>query len=515
MTPAHPRRSRRGRPAAALLTLLALAAALPAAAAPAPPGPAAGRAPAWTSCVRGPDDDAGKRLEATGARCAEVTVPLDHTRPDGPALTLAVARIPATDRAHRIGTLVVNEGGPADPVVDYLPDRRAALGTVGARYDVVGIDPRFAGRNAPLDCGWPTGTYMRSAGTTRADFDRMAAFQRDLAARCHQGPTAALLPHASTRNAARDMDLVRAALGERRISYLGVSYGTYLGEVYAALFPGRLDRVVLDGVHEPHHLAPWPEYGTERVNEEALDDWARWTAAHHARYGLGRTPRQVRATVDAVVTAAAREPLAVGPYRIDRHVMPVLLYAVLGEDTAEADGQIADMMRTLKQAAESGPVEPDPGLAELLPALLTGRDSAYAGSQTAYLCADAPGPRDLQTHWRAVERSRARHPLFGPFVNDTTPCVFWTPPREPPADAPGDLPALLVNATGDPRVPYAEARALHARWPSSRLVTVAHSYRHAVYGLTYANACVNDTVNAYFADGRLPAGDLTCTAARP
>ncbi|WP_329403332.1 alpha/beta hydrolase [Streptomyces melanogenes] len=480
----------------------------------APPSTAAARpAPVWHSCVRDAQDTTGQELDKAGARCAEVKVPLDHTRPGGPAVTVAVARIRATDTAHRIGALVVNEGGPADPVIDYLLDRRAALGDLAARYDLVGIDPRFAGRNAPLDCHWPTSTYFRGAGEDRAGFDRMTAFQRELAAKCRRD-AAALLPYASTRNAARDLDLVRTALGERRISYLGISYGTYLGEVYTAMFPGRTDRMVLDGVHEPHHLAPWAEYGTEEVNENALRHWARWAAPRDAAYGLGATPDAVLATVDRIRTTAARRPFTVGTYRVDEHVLPVLVYGVLGDDLARSDADIAVMVGTLKRAAETGHAEPDPGLAEMLPGLFTGQYSAYGSTQTAYLCADTPGPRDPEVYRRAVERSRAAHPLFGPVLNDITPCPFWPAPRERPTVVDNDVPALMVNATGDPRVPYSEALAMHAKWPSSRLITVEDSYRHAVYGLTYGSACVNGAVNAYLADGRLPGADLRCPAAR-
>ncbi|MBT2382981.1 alpha/beta hydrolase [Streptomyces sp. ISL-11] len=496
------------------------AAALPAGAAALPAGAAArpaggdplGRfsrqSPAWHSCVRGPEDAPGKELEAVGGRCAEVTVPLDYARPGGRTLTVAVARVPATDTAHRAGTLVVNEGGPADPVIENLTARRAAMKDVGARYDLVGVDPRFTGRNTSLDCGWTTASYFRWAGTDRAGFDRMAAFERDLATRCRE-QAGDLLPYASTRNAARDMDLVRGVLGERRISYLGISYGTYLGEVYTAMFPGRTDRVVLDGVHEPGRLAPWPIHGTEQAHDDALRDWADRAAAHHGTYGLGGTADAVLATVARIQTAAVERPLTVGTYRLDQHVVPLLLLASLGDDTARGDAYVAGMVRTLRQAAGTGRAEPDELLAELLPELLTAKGSPYGSTQTAYLCADTPGPRDVEVFRRAVERSRARHPLFGPLLNDVTPCAFWTPSRERPTVVDNDVPALLLNATGDPRVPYATARAMRARWHSSRLVIVEGSFRHGVYG-AYGNACVDDTVNAYLADGRLPGADRTC-----
>ncbi|AZQ70231.1 MULTISPECIES: alpha/beta hydrolase [Streptomyces] len=497
--------------AAALATVLALIAA-PRTAVAAP----AAQPLSWGSCVRGPDDSAGRELEAAGARCARLAVPLDHTRPGGRTVTVALARIPAADTAHRIGTLVVNEGGPGDPVIDFLPARRTALGATGARFDLVGVDPRFTGRSTPLDCGWETGSYFRSAGHDRAGFRRTAAFEQDLARRCRTRADARdLLPHASTRNVARDLELVRAALGEQRLSYLGISYGTYLGEVYTAMFPGRTDRMVLDGVHEPGHLAPWPEYGTESANEAALRHWAAWAAARNGTYGLGASADDVLATVAGIAGASAHRPLRVGDYLLDEHVVPVLFYGVLGADTEATDAQIAVMTGTLKKAATEGRAEPDPALAELLPSLLSAQSSAYASAQTAFLCADTPGPHDAEVFWHAVQRSRHRHPLFGPLLNNTTPCAFWDPPREGPTTVDGDTPALMLNATGDPRVPYNEAQAMHTRWPSSRMITVTDSFRHAVYGTDYGNACVNDAVNAYLASGNLPPTDLKCTAGRP
>jgi len=230
------------------------------------------------------------------------------------------------------------------------------------------------------------------------------------------------------------------------------------------MFPGRTDRVVLDGVHDPSRLAPWAEYGTEQVNEDALRHWAG-------------------STLDGIQSAAVRRPLAIGPYRVDRHVAPLFEYAVLGDDTEEVDALIAGVLRTLKQAADTGHAEPDAFLTAFLAAALTGDGSAYGSTQTAYLCADTPGPRDTEVHWRAIERTRARHPLFGTLLSNVTPCSFWPRPKEQPiTTVHNNIPALMVNATGDPRVPYSGARQMHARWPASRFVTVTGSHRHGVGG---------------------------------
>ncbi|MGW2619521.1 alpha/beta hydrolase [Streptomyces sp. NPDC001500] len=472
----------------------------------------------WKSCVLGPDDAAGEALEKAGARCADVTVPLDYTRPDGRTITVALSRIKAVDTARRVGALLLNTGGPGGQGIADPPWVHDAMKDVAGRYDIVGVDPRFVGRSTPLDCGWPTGSPFRWAGEDRAGFARVTALARDLAARCRK-THADVLPYVTTRNTARDMDVVRAALGERRISYLGYSYGTYLGEVYATMFPGRTDRMVLDGVIDPARYSPRLLVGTEEANERALSHWAAWAAARDAEYGLGTTRKAVLATVDRILRTAGERPLVIGggsrTYRLDAHTVPFVVFNGLSDDTDEARRSFASSLRTLHQAARGRHAEPDADFASGLDFLLKGGDggSAYGSVQTAILCGDAPAPRDPEVYWRDVQRSRARHPLIGPFTHDITPCAFWDRPRERPTAVRHDFPALMVNATGDPRTVYAGASAMHDAWPSSRLVTVAGSDRHGVYG-AYGDECADRTVNAYLRTGELPSTDVTCSAPR-
>ncbi|WP_318199811.1 alpha/beta fold hydrolase [Streptomyces sp. SCL15-4] len=512
----HRPRHRAARAASAVA--LALAGALSLGAAPAPAAPARPAADPlaryhhqqlhWKSCLLGPDDTIGKELEQAGAQCADVTVPLDYARPDGRTLTVAISRIRGTDTAHRVGALLLNSGGPGGQTLGDPPFVRRAMRQVAARYDVVGVDPRFVGRSTPLDCHWPTGSMIRGAGTDRAGFEREAGFAADLARRCrtHAGD---LLPYSSTRNTARDMDVIRAALGERRISYLGYSYGSYLGQVYATMFPGRIDRVVLDGVIDPARYGPRLLRGTENANRHALRGWADWTAAHHTAYGLGRTRATVLATVEAVRSAAARTPLRVGDYRLDDHVLPVIVFNGLSQDNPTAYGDFAEGVRDLRRAAEGRAVTPSPWLASALEFTLTGHESGYGSAQTSILCGDVPAPRDPETYWRDLRHAGKKDRLFAPVTDNINPCAFWGPPRERPTAIRADLPALLVNATGDPRTTYPGARAVRRDWPGSRLVTLRDADQHAVYGV-YGSRCVDATVNAYLATGRLPATDVGC-----
>ncbi|MFF3123638.1 alpha/beta hydrolase [Streptomyces sp. NPDC057908] len=157
------------------------------------------------------------------------------------------------------------------------------------------------------------------------------------------------------------------------------------------------------------------------------------------------------------------------------------------------------------------PVEPSEALAGQLEFLLTGECFASSSQMTAIVCGDVAERRGVGSYWRAVEASRERFPLAGPLANKITPCEFWDRPAEAPTVLDNDVPALLVNATGDPRTLYDGAEAMREQWPNSRLLTVEGARRHGLYG-EYGNACVDGRVNAYLRTGRLPAHDLTCEA---
>ncbi|MEU2871915.1 alpha/beta hydrolase [Streptomyces olivoreticuli] len=465
----------------------------------------------WVSCVKGPDDTTGRSLEKAGAQCADVTVPLDYADPGGRTITVAISRLKATDTRRRVGPLLLNFGGPGGLGLDGPPVIRKAMKDVGARYDIIGMDPRFVGRSTPLDCHWPVGHSIFSAGSGRAGFGRQVALHKDLAAKC-RATNASVLPHVSTRNTARDMDVIRVALGARKLSYLGYSYGTYLGTVYTQMFPGRYDRVVLDGAIDPRRYNPRLMRGAESENEQALAGWAAWAAKRHDTYGLGRTRAQVLATVDRVVETSARGlTLGTAPdvFRLDDTQVPTLIFSGIAEDTDAARAVFGERMSVLAKAAQGRPTRLSAEFKELLQESVTGKNSDFGSVQTAILCGDVAAPRDPEHYWRDIERSRAAHPLFGPLTNNIGPCAFWDRPREEPTQVRHDAPALIVSATGDPRTPHTGAVALHGMLPSSKLITLKGANQHGIYGY-YGNTCVDAQVNAYLATGELPASDRTC-----
>ncbi|MFJ4970872.1 alpha/beta hydrolase [Streptomyces sp. NPDC088755] len=467
---------------------------------------------AWGTCAQTPDDTTGRDLDQAGVQCADVTVPLDYTAPRGRTITVAVSRLKATDTRHRIGAILLNNGGPGGTALESPPVIRKAMKKVGSRYDIIGFDPRFVGRSTQLDCGWPVSFPWFSAGAGRAGFDRQVALSKSLADKCH-ATNASVLPHVTTRNTARDMDVIRSALGERRISYLGYSYGSYLGTVYTQMFPGRHDRMVLDGASAPDDYSPRLLKSGVRENDRALSAWVAWTAGHDTTYGLGHSRGAVLATVDRVMARAARSPLPIGTepevFQLDDTRIPTLIFMGVADDTDRARASLAERVSVLAKAAAGQPTSPSPEFREFLRYMLSGVDSPSGSVQMAIICGDVPAPRDPELYWRDIERSRAAHPLFGPLTENIGPCAFWDPPRENPTRIRHDAPALIVAATGDPRTTYRSSVALHDQLPSSRLLTLRGADRHGLYG-EYGNACVDAEVNRYLETGELPRRDEVC-----
>ncbi|GIJ46941.1 alpha/beta hydrolase [Virgisporangium aliadipatigenens] len=440
---------------------------------------------AWHACATGADDEIGTALDAAGARCGDLAVPLDFRRPRGRTITVALARIPATDRAQRRGALMVNPGGPGDAALGLALEVARSAPPIAAKYDLIGMDPRFVGRSSPLPCAWRDGFAMRSAGADRRAFEEGVAGVRDRATEC-AGVDPELLRHASTRETARDMDAVRAALGEPKLSYVGWSYGGYLGAVYTQLFPRRVDRFVLDSATGPDG-ADFRAMGAP--TEEALRHWAAWAAARDDTYRLGATTEAVMSTVDGLFAAPP----------IDAHLLPLVFFLPLRFEAEDTYATLANDVRAFTQGSHEVPES----LAPLL-----GPAQGTDGMPT--FCADRAVSRDPETYWRDIEAHRADEPHFGPLTRNLDACAFWpVRPVERLTRLGNAAPVLMVGSTGDPRTPYPGQLATHRALKGSRLVTLEGAYNHTVFGIV-DNACVDDTVLAYLLGGALPAANVTC-----
>ncbi|MET7409651.1 alpha/beta hydrolase [Streptomyces parvulus] len=433
-------------------------------------------------------------------QCASLKVPLDHARPRGRQITLALSRVPHTAAAYQ-GPLLVNPGGPggsgltlAGFVASSLPAK------VAAQYDVVGFDPRGVGRSSPaLDCRPGHFDPVRPdslPGTPQAERANLARAEAFADACGDQ--YADVLPYIDTVSAARDVDAIRAALGAERINYFGYSYGTYLGAVYAKLFPARVRRLALDSVVGPDDV--W--YDANLNQDLAFNDRHRaflaWVARHDAAYGLGGDPERVERAWYAMRAALAKEPAGgrVGASELEDTFIPGGYYNGYWPYLAEAFAAYAN----------DGDIGPLVEAYENFGAQDAAGDNGYS-VYTAVQCRDAAWPRDWEEwrddHWGLYEKA--------PFMvwNNAwynAPCASWpTGPRRPVDVANRDLPpALLFQATGDAATPYGGAVAAHRLLRGSALVVEEGGGNH---GITLSgNSCLDGHLAAYLADGTVPRG---------
>jgi pimeloyl-ACP methyl ester carboxylesterase len=466
---------------------------------------------AWHDCRANPNDPIAAQLAAVGALCGEMRVPLDYRHPDGRTISIAVDRRPAAGTAHKLGTLVVNAGGP-DESRSAVADAQSGAPALGARYDLVSFDPRFFGLSTPLNCGWPTDIEAHSQIATpdRTAFDANVAAARQLASLC--APYADELPFASTRDVARDMDILRATLGEQQISYVAPSYGGYLGAVYVQMFGRHVDRMVLDSTPDPNAFGPELNRDLASTDSAGLAHWAGWAAQRDAQFHLGNTTAGVLHTVSVISDAARRQPLQVGSFEVTADMLPGII------DPRHATGadafyqvwsaEVGDLLG----AANGMTVTPVPRLASYLGSFSDPTVSAtdHGSASAALECADRAAPRDPEFYWNDIQDHLATEPFYGPLRRNISPCAFWpVAPVEPPTTIGNHHRLLMVGGTGDPAVPYAGQLVMHQALHGSRMVTLNGAFGHVQY-LKAGNACVDTTVQNYLLGGPLPGHDLTC-----
>ncbi|MFE7352163.1 alpha/beta hydrolase [Streptomyces sp. NPDC057543] len=440
-------------------------------------------------------------------QCATLKVPLDYSDPGGKKIGIAVSRLKASSAKERRGVLLLNPGGSGlnMPVIPELtfPEE------VKRQYDLIGFDPRGVGQSSPVSCGLTDEEKNDERPYKAETFAKDVEWARTVADRCRakEGDT---LRHLTTRNTARDMDVIRAVLGERKISYLGFSYGTYLGAVYTQLFPQRTDRFVLDSATDPAGI--WRGMFQEMAEgvEPAITRWSEWTSQRSTTYNLGNTPAEVRATLWKLIAQADRTPIdsGGGPLTGD-DIRAELRAEFFRVQTA------AERVAELKKAAEdeksalSGTPERSPGPVPSAFARDIPSDND-AASAWAVLCADTrTWPRDPEQYRRDAIRDKARYPLYGDFASNIKPCAFWKQGSEPPTTVNNKVDALILQNEWDPQTPLAGAQGMHRALQSSRMVTVAGGEGHIVYG---SNSCADKSLTVYLTTGRLPAKDLTCRA---
>ncbi|MFK3980045.1 alpha/beta hydrolase [Micromonospora sp. NPDC050397] len=450
----------------------------------------------WEAC---PADVASPDLE-----CTTVRVPLDYRRPAGRQIDIAVSRLPSKDPSQRRGVLLTNPGGPGGGGLSYpgllvnpvFPEPLHQ--SVRDRYDVIGFDPRGVGHSAPVTCDYTPEQIARlnlPYPGNPADVLTDARIARTIARQCAASETAGMLPYITTANTARDMDRIREALGEPAISYLGASYGTYLGAVYTTLFPKRSDRIVLDS-----NLGPggYDHTAFQRLAlgmEQRFPDFAKFAAAN-PQYGLGVTPEQVRAKYFELAARLEQTPVQNIDGSLFRGTTFDLLYTDVGFTT----------LATIWQALDTGrPVPPAPP---------PGNPDNSLSSRLHVLCGDSNWPRSVRGYQRDVALYRMKYPLIGAAAAKIGPCAFWPAPIERPVRIGDRGPSnvLMVQNLRDPGTPLTGAWELRKAFGDRARMVTADQGGHGAYGLFARNTCANDTVTAFLTTGQRPHRDVACAA---
>ncbi|MGH9243968.1 MAG: alpha/beta hydrolase [Acidimicrobiales bacterium] len=506
-------RRRRTRVAVSVIVVSLVLGAAPAE----PSGAAAGGpnrqlAPAleWGPC---PDqDELDPRQE-----CALLPVPLDYRDPDGATIEIAVSRIQTSDPTLRRGVMLLNPGGPGGPGLD-LPTLFAQVmpPEVLARYDLIGFDPRTIGRSAPVTCG-RGGDFLDiitiipwlRPGGVRENAEIAEAWADDCLAHNPE-----LWPHATTANTARDMDQIRLALGEDKISYLGYSYGSYLGAVYGTLFPDQSDRFILDSVVNPFGVWRTVFRSWGPAIEIRFPDLTSWVAERDATYHLGSTSDAVRAMYFELAARLDAEPLPLPGFDLTGNLFrEETRGALYSDESFPAIASVWQLVDELTGGAAAA-VEQTDALAAGVTALFPDVPPDNGGAAIlSVLCDDARWPESVRTYARDVRIDGRLFPVAGSMAANIWACAFWPDLVEPPVRITDDGPSniLLVQTLRDPATPWFGAVGMRlALGQRSRSVTV-DAGDHGVY-LFGVNQCADAAATEFLVTGQLPARDQFCPA---
>ncbi|RSM34647.1 alpha/beta hydrolase [Amycolatopsis balhimycina DSM 5908] len=475
-----------------------------------------------------------------GSECATARVPLSYRDPAGPQISLALTKRPAKDPQHKIGTVFTNPGGPGSS--GRIPPRLSPV--MAARFDIVGFDPRGIRNSTPVTCSDdPADDAKLSPVFPVTEAEEAAAIRQvgEVTARCaqHAGP---LLGHMSTANVARDLDLLRRAVGDQQLSYLGTSYGTHLGEVYANLFPQRVRAMVLDGVLQPQEWTTGTlpgqsgepyiyRIGSYLGAQTALNTVMRECAAHaQCEFGEpGATEQSLHRKYDDLLATLRRGPVTL----TDSHgetqqitYQDLVMRMLSGLYNPDAAADLTPFLQTLYLAAQHpAATAPAPGHVPVPAPPRFSRAAepdepqiAYNTWHNAVACTDTDNPRDPRAVGRYARLAEAAAPGFASvWIYAGLPCASWLvtdPDRYTgPWNRPTANPVLLIgNRLGDPATPYEDAVSTSHLLGRARLLTADI----AGHGVAYdgRNQCVDQWLDGYLTDLTLPPAGTVCAAER-
>lgn len=444
--------------------------------------------------------------------CATVEVPLRYDNPDGDVIKLSLLKVEARGGAPKLGTLLVNPGGPGGSGYDYAQYARAAFSeTILKSYDIVGFDPRGVGRSSPITCmdNQQTDDFVSQSGEPGSVAQTPEVVQ--VAALVGNGcetNSPSLTPNIGTVDVARDMDVIRGALDEPKLNFFAKSYGTFLGLIYADLFPANVGRFVLDGVMDPAlslaDTARGQAEGFERALNRFIDD-----CAHRSNCPLPKKPAAATAKIERWLEQLVEQPLpgATPDWPLTKSL------AVNGLIASLYDQNDWPALRSNLKAAFAG--DAIPMLGEVDGFIGRNPDGTYRDNSVealyAVTCLDRPDRANVAETERLAKEWSATAPIFGPELAwGNLPCWDYPAPatfQPHPIAATGAAPILLVGTTYDPATPYPWALSVSKQLVNNSLITWEGDGHTAYYR---ESDCVDNAVNNYLLTGATPGPELKC-----
>ncbi|MEU5398481.1 alpha/beta hydrolase [Streptomyces sp. NPDC005963] len=446
-------------------------------------------------------------------QCSFMEVPLDYDEPGGETIELALIRARAINQEERIGSLIFNFGGPGGSGVATLPSLAPDYAALRSRYDLVSFDPRGVGRSVPVECEDDRQLdvfYAQDA--TPDDAAEEKAYTNSLkgyANACEEN-SGSELPHVGTVSAARDMDLMRRVLGDRKLHYFGISYGTELGGVYAHLYPKDVGRAVFDAVVDPTKNAEQSSLGQTEGFQLALTNFAEDCVARGDACLLpGTSAREIQDGIVELLRKLDAKPIAgIGDRKLTQ---------------TQATNGIAQALYSTEywELLEQGLDDADGGDGALLLALsdaMNGRSdnghySNTGAANSAINCVDSKERYSVEQTKEKLPEFRAASPVFGDYLGwGLLGCTHWPVPGEwssPDVSAPGAAPIVVIGNTGDPATPYEGARAMVEALGEGVGVELTYDGQgHGAYNS--GNRCVQRAVDGYLLQGTVPASGTVC-----
>ncbi|MFE8942977.1 alpha/beta hydrolase [Streptomyces sp. NPDC007856] len=447
-------------------------------------------------------------------QCATMKAPLDWSNPKGDTIGIALIRARASGPAsERIGSLVFNFGGPGGSGVSSLPAFAPDYAALRTRYDLVSFDPRGVGRSSPVQCESDSqlDVYFQQDATPDNGAERTALVNRtkQFNAACEKN-SRKILPHVATTDAARDMDLMRQVLGDDKLHYFGISYGTELGGVYAHLFPKNVGRAVLDAVVDPTQNPEQSALGQAKGFQLALDNYAADCTSKTTQCPVGTTAQDVKNRIAKLLNDLEKKPIP--------GIAPRQLTQTAATNGIAQSLYSKDFWEYLTEGLEQA-YAGDGKILMLLSDSMNGRseDGQYSNITAANIainCADEKPRYTVGYVQRKLPEFRAASPLFGDYLAwGMVSCTNWPvagAADHPDVSAPGSAPILVVGNTGDPATPYEGAKKMVEALGKGVAVELTYKGQgHGAYDSK--NRCVQSAVNGYLLDGREPKAGEVCS----